>query len=320
MYVIGVDIGGTKCAVNLAECVDNQIHLLEKRRFLTKVERGPEAILLELESYIEEFVSATGGRVEAIGISCGGPLDQKSGTVLSPSNLPGWDEIRIVDRFHERFGLPAFLENDANAGALAEWKLGAGRGKENVAFLTFGTGLGAGLILNGQLYTGAGGLAGELGHWKIGNEPGPLNYGKTGSFQSYSSGNGISAWYRYLAKPDDMITTEQVADLARHGDPIAQKVFLQSAEKLGYGLSFLIDLLSLEVVTIGGIFDYAYDLLWPKVEAILKCEVLPANLAACKVIPAGLGRQIGDYAGCIVAMLNHQSVVVQQDKACLPSP
>ncbi len=200
MY-IGIDIGGTKCAVVTA---DSQGTLRDRTAFPT----GPSApTLAKIEEIIEGFssvqakeissVRAKGiSSIQAIGISCGGPLNEETGRILSPPNLPGWDDVPIAERLMRRFQVPVRLRNDANACALAEWKFGAGRGLSNLIFLTFGTGLGAGLILNGQLYSGTNGNAGEVGHIRL-LESGPVGYGKAGSFEGFCSGGGlrqISPW------------------------------------------------------------------------------------------------------------------------------
>lgn len=135
---------------------------------------------------------AEGADFSAIGISCGGPLDSRRGIVFSPPNLPGWDKVPITKFFSERFHVPCFLQNNANACVLAEWKWGNGKNLDNVVFPTFGTGMGAGLILNGKLYEGAKGLAGEIGHMRLARH-GPVGYGKAGSFEGVCSGGGDSA-------------------------------------------------------------------------------------------------------------------------------
>ena len=171
---IGIDIGGTKCAVVLGD----EKQIIKKIKFDTK----------DCQRTVEEIMSAVEaiGEGDAIGISCGGPLDSGRGVIMSPPNLPDWNDVRIVDMLTGRFGIPAYLCNDANACALAEWKYGAGRGTQNMVFLTFGTGLGAGLILNGRLYEGACGMAGEVGHVRL-SEHGPVGYGKAGSFEGFCS-------------------------------------------------------------------------------------------------------------------------------------
>ena len=149
MYILGFDIGGTKCAVITAEYDGESISILNKEKCPTHLGISPEDMIKRL------IIMADGILVrkpDAIGISCGGPLDSKKGVIMSPPNLPLWNGVEIVKILENHYGVKAFLQNDANACALAEWKFGAGKGSDNVVFLTFGTGLGAGLILGGKLY------------------------------------------------------------------------------------------------------------------------------------------------------------------------
>ena len=174
----GIDIGGTKCAV----LTGDGENIIERISFpTTNVTDTLSAIYAAVEKV---------GCGDAIGVSCGGPLDSERGVILSPPNLPGWDNIAIVRELTQRFSVPAGLENDANACALAEWRFGAGRGSRNMIFLTFGTGMGAGLILDGRLYRGTSGMAGEIGHVRM-ERFGPCGYGKAGSFEGFCSGGGI---------------------------------------------------------------------------------------------------------------------------------
>ena len=152
----GIDIGGTKCAVILG----NSDGTVQKK--LTFPTMRCEETLAEICRSIDTL-----GVGKAIGISCGGPLNEKNGVILAPPNLPDWINIPIVQILRERYGVPTAIRNDANACALAEWKFGAGVGTQNMVFLTFGTGLGAGLILNGRLYSGSRGMAGEVGHIRL---------------------------------------------------------------------------------------------------------------------------------------------------------
>ena len=174
--LLGVDIGGTKCAVILGLSNVGGIEIKDKVSFPTT---GVDSTIADIETSIEDVLKRNmlnSRDVSAIGISCGGPLDSTAGIVMSPPNLPGWDNIPIVRILSERFGIPAALHNDANASALAEWTFGAGKGTKNMVFLTFGTGLGAGLIIDGKLYTGTNDNAGELGHIRL-NQFGPVGYG-----------------------------------------------------------------------------------------------------------------------------------------------
>ena len=254
-YLLGIDIGGTKCAVNYGYREGEQLFLLDKERFpTTTVAETIDAIQQSVEDMMQKH-ALTKKNLRAIGISCGGPLDSKKGVVMSPPNLPGWDHIPIVQLLEERFGINAGLQNDANACALAEWRYGAGRGTQNMVFMTFGTGLGAGLILNGELFTGANDNAGELGHIRL-SEHGPVGYGKAGSFEGFCSGGGIAQIARSLllqrwqmgetvawCKPEEMeqVTAQKVAEEANNGDELALEIFDISAKALGKGLSIVID-------------------------------------------------------------------------------
>ena len=240
MNYIGIDIGGTKCAVSLG-CADGQgnVRVLHKCQKRLTEKRPPELVLPELLEDVKLCISQSEEVPKAIGISCGGPLSSKEGLVLSPPNLIGWDRVPIVEYFQTATGLPTFLCNDANAGALAEWRMGAGRGTQNMVFMTFGTGLGAGLILNGQLYEGTSDSAGELGHIRLAPF-GPVGYGKSGSFEGFCSGGGIAQLAKsYVTEEIQMgkapaicptveelnnLTAEKVYIAAREGDPLAKKI------------------------------------------------------------------------------------------------
>nr|MBA3708970.1 ROK family protein [Planctomycetota bacterium] len=201
-HLLGFDVGGTKCAVILASTDGSSATIIARRSWPTVVERGPAAIIADLIASGRALLAdaaLTSAALDAIGISCGGPLDTVRGVVLGPPNLPGWDCVPIADRLSEAFGVPARLENDANAGAVAEWRWGAGRGTATMVFLTCGTGMGAGLIIDGRLFAGAGGLAGEVGHIRLADS-GPHGHGKDGSFEGFCSGGGIARAGRAAAE------------------------------------------------------------------------------------------------------------------------
>jgi glucokinase len=303
--LIGIDIGGTKCAVVLG---DENGTVLKKARFeTTSCKETLERILTEVSGMAEEAV--------AIGISCGGPLDEKRGVIQAPPNLPDWDNIPIKELLEKRFGIPVALRNDANACALAEWMYGAGRGTQNMVFMTFGTGLGAGLILNGRLYGGTTGMAGEVGHWRL-DAHGPSGYGKCGSFEGFCSGTGLWELGRGLAreylqrgetpsfipsKDCNAFTVAEMAEAARKKDPCACEAFRICGDKLGQGLSLMADILDPEVIVIGSVYARCKDLLEAPALARMEKECLPQTLKTCKIKPAELGEKIGDVAALAVA-------------------
>lgn len=282
MY-IGIDIGGTKCAVTKGDANGN---ILKKIKFPTT---DKENTLKAIFDAVEQM-----GQADAIGVSCGGPLDSKKGIIMSPPNLPGWDDVPIVKMLTEKFNIPAFLQNDANACALAEWQFGAGEGCENMVFFTFGTGLGAGIILNGKLYEGTNGMAGEAGHIRLADN-GPVGYGKEGSFEGFCSGGGI----KQLANGKDAKT---LAEAARKGDKEAIEIFETCGEYLGKGLSIIIDIINPERIVLGSIFERCSDLLVPSMEKELQKEALSLSREVCTILPAALGDEVGDYAALAVAV------------------
>jgi glucokinase len=258
-------------------------------------------------------------RIQGIGISCGGPLNSKTGTILSPPNLPGWGNIHITEYLEEKTGFNAWLCNDANACALAEWKLGAGKGCSNMIFMTFGTGLGAGIILNDQLYTGTNDMAGELGHIRL-SDYGPVGYGKMGSFEGFCSGGGIAQLARSMIMQElqmedkpalhstfydiDTINAEKVGLAAKDGDMLALEILKHVGIQLGKGLSILIDLLNPEKIIIGSIFVHCYDKIWPWAEQVIRTETLSFTREVCQVVPSQLSETVGDIAALIAAEYN----------------
>ena len=313
--LVGVDIGGTKCAVTLGLPQGDDILIKDKSRFPTT---DVDGTIAAIKAGIRDILARNGLGVDgigAIGISCGGPLDSATGVIMSPPNLPGWDNIPIVRILSEEFSAPAAVHNDANACALAEWRFGAGKGTRNMVFMTFCTGLGAGLIIDGKLYTGTNDNAGELGHIRL-EEYGPVGYGKSGSFEGFCSGSGIEQLARSLAKermqmggkvswcPDgdlEAITAKTVALAAREGDALAKKVYEISARHLGKGLAIAIDILNPELIVIGSIYARNEDIFKPLMDEILSEEALPLARKVCKVVPAALGESIGDYAALSIA-------------------
>ncbi len=281
----GLDIGGTKC--DFVTGTDDGA-VISRRAVPTADFPSWEALLAQLLP-----VPGSEPAPAAIGVSCGGPLDSSSGMILSPPNLPGWDEVPITAYLRERYGVPAYLQNDANACALAEWRCGAGKGCRNMIFLTFGTGLGAGLILDGRLYAGTNDMAGEIGHVRA-HADGPVGYGKAGSFEGFCSGSGI-------AQLSGGVSAREAAARAESGDAAMQAVLTESARELGRCLSLLIDLLNPERIVIGSIFTRAEKWFRGPMEEIIRREALPRSAGVCRVLPAALGDAIGDVAALSVA-------------------
>ena len=244
---LGFDIGGTKCTAIYGERdATGDVHPLDRVIWPTAGD-SPAECVAHFAQAAKDLLAKHGSTPESvagIGIPCGSPLDNRNGIILSPPNLPGWDHIPIVEWLQKEFPVcpHIVLENDANADALAEWAFGAGKGTRNLVFITFGTGCGAGLILDGRLYTGTNANAGECGHLRLAPF-GPVGYGKAGSMEGFCSGGGLArlalvriqerlqmgkkvSWYDET-KP---LTAKDLAMAAKEGDDLAKEIFAECGE------------------------------------------------------------------------------------------
>lgn len=294
--LIGLDVGGTKCAAVCARQSGNgKPEILRSASFATAQYPHPDRMLPVLLDAVKQMCASLDDVPCGVGISCGGPLDSQKGVILSPPNLPSWDEVPITDFFRRSLGVPVFLQNDANACALAEWQYGAGVGCRNMVFLTFGTGLGAGLILDGRLYSGTNDMAGEAGHIRLAKR-GPVGYGKSGSFEGFCSGGGVARLAQQMRPSEEAPTAKALAEAARQGDAFALSVYATCGAYLGRGLAVLVDLLNPERIVIGSIYARSGELLREAMMKTLRQEALPRALAVCSVVPAALGDALGSYA------------------------
>ena len=288
MSYIGIDIGGTKCAVTRG----SGTKIDEKIRFDTT---GRDETLARIFDAAERLMTRD---VTAVGVSCGGPLDAKRGVILSPPNLPDWDDVHITERLQNRFGIGAYLCNDADACALAEWRYGAGTGTDSMIFLTFGTGIGAGLILGGRLYSGACGMAGEIGHVSL-YEDGHIGYNKRGSVEGYCSGGGIAQYGKGSAR--------ELGVRAEAGDAEAVSIYERVGYDLGKALAILVDILNPEAVVIGSIYVRSREFIEPSMRRSLDKSPPAQSVRAVKIVPAALGESLGDCAALCVAEIGGRS-------------
>lgn len=314
-YLAGIDIGGTKCAITIGKVEGEDIEVLYKEKFPTP--EKPEEAVEKLVNTLKKMAAAHPEiSLSAIGISCGGPLDSEKGLILCPPNLPDWDGFDVVTPFTESFGVPCGVQNDANACALAEWLWGAGKGTKNMIFLTFGTGLGAGLILDGKLYSGTNDMAGEVGHVRLAQN-GPEGYGKKGSFEGFCSGGGIARYgipkiQEWVAQGKrtaildrgqkiEEVTTQDIGLSAQAGDELALSILQDTGKMLGKGIAMLMDILNPQRIIIGSVFLRQEGILRAPMEEVIAREALSYTRKVCQVVPAGLGEQLGDYAALSVA-------------------
>jgi glucokinase len=295
---LGLDIGGTKCSAVVGR-KDGQI--LARAQWPSQSSRGPTAMIDDLCGRAARLIG-NHPQVVAVGASVGGPLDAERGIVLSPPNLPGWDNVPLRDALHERFGLPARIEHDAAACCLAEFRWGRGIGKSRLIYLTCGTGFGAGIVFDGEIYRGAAGRSLEIGHARF-RDDGPEAFGKIGSVEGFCAGASLgklAVWNfpdRWRTPPD----SEELADLWRAGDRDAAEVIHINARAIGEVCANLGDLLRPDAILLGSLATH----LGPKwveiVRAQFRAEALP-DTAECPIEPAGLGARLQDCSALVVAV------------------
>jgi glucokinase len=316
--VCGVDIGGTKTAIVLSS---GPPEIDERIAFPTNPADGPDGTIERIKQSIHQVLSLqrlSSTDLLAIGVSCGSPLDLTNGVIQQPPNLPTWKDVPIKAILEAEFHCKCFLENDANAGALAEFRFGAALGTQNMIFLTMGTGIGAGLILNGALYRGASQLAGEIGHVRL-THSGPNGHNKSGAIEGWASGAGMAAVARdaiqiaiangqntLLAVPNGnathCVSARAIWEAAQAGDNLATSIISATGERLGEAMAILIDLLNPECIAVGGLALRMGDTLLGPARTVVMRECLSTSAHACRIVPAGLGEQVGDVAAICVAL------------------
>jgi glucokinase len=311
----GVDIGGTKTAVVLSA---DPPHVLWRAEFPTLPADGPDHAIQQIKLKLHAALKSRGvgaGNLIGIGVSCGSPLDPVAGIIQAPPNLSTWIDVPIVAMLEAEFKCPVSLENDANAGALAEHQYGAGRGTQDMVFLTMGTGLGAGLIIGGRLHRGASNYAGEIGHVRL-TRTGPIGYHKAGSVEGWASGGGLAQVARQVLTTarrkgrksllfdfplDHEITAKDVGLAAQRHDAVARSIVRICGHRLGEAMAVLVDILNPERIVIGGLALRLGEMVLEPARESLRREALPPAYEVCTVVPAELGEAIGDAAAICVA-------------------
>lgn len=311
--IIGIDIGGTKIAIGRADTKGN---LEDSIRFPTNVSRGYKAIVEEIiEKTAKLFENQ---RIKAIGIGCGGPLDSKRGRILSPPNLPGWDDVPLVDDIKKVFNVPVYLENDANAAALGEFYFGAGKEVSNMVYMTLSTGIGGGIILNNKLIHGVRDSGGEVGHQTILPDGPVCNCGNRGCLEALSSGTGITKIFKeklasgrssivtQWVKDPEEISAKVIADAAKAGDLLAKEVWDSAIYYLGIGIANIVTIVSPEMVVLGGSLTKYGESLFINVRKIVKERAKLVPVDDIKIVPAQLGDDVGILGAVAVGLLGDE--------------
>lgn len=301
--ILGLDIGGTKCVALLGT---PQGQILKRLQWDSEAGRGADQMLARIEQ--ESRAMAQQAPLAAVGVAIGGPMDAERGVILSPPNLPGWDNIALKELLQKWLGVPAYVEHDAAACALAEYLWGGWGAPRVLGYLTCGTGFGLGLVVAGQAFGGAGGRRPEVGHWRL-REDGPEAFGKAGSAEALCSGSGLTklAKWLYPGRWPEGLGGSELTALAARGDADALAVIDENARYTGRVCSTLADLLTPEVITLGSLARYLGDRWLSVVRAEYQRETEANAERLCRIEPAALGKQIGDFSALAAAAAHMQS-------------
>lgn len=305
--ILGFDIGGTKTAI--VEGARNA-EILQRIEFPTQASRPFAETFPTLIAHANSLITQAREQhrtIAAISVSIGGPLRIEEGYLIDPPHLPGWFNTPLKKHLEETFsGMPVYVEHDGNAGALAEFHFGVGKsrhGIEHLIFLTFGTGIGAGLIVNGRILRGATDTAGEIGHWRLA-EDGPVGFGKRGSWESFASGQGLIeiAAEMFPARWSASMPIRALVNAILDDDNEAMQVVAAAGHYMGRGLSLLIDAFNPQIIVFGSLGVVLGERILGPARKVVAQEALPQAVAACELLPCALGDRIGDVASLMAAL------------------
>ncbi len=300
-YVLGVDIGGTKMAV---AAVSLQGEILARTEIETAAAQGAPRVIARLSAALHAVERRD--ELLGIGIGCTGPVDPRTGHVMNPYTLPTWDDVDLASPLAAELRTRVVVENDCDTAVLGEHWLGAARAAANAAYITVGTGIGAGFVLNHQLYRGVGLVTGEIGHMTIDHHGPPCYCGSHGCLEMLAAGPAIAKAYTARTGISN-ISAREVIERAQNGDAAAQAVIDQTAYYLGIGIGNLITILAPEVIVLGGGVMQSFEMFYPKLRATIAQNVtlVPSHLV--KIVPAALGQNAGviGAAKALLARLDH---------------
>lgn len=296
---LGINIGGTECSLILGTPAGDFLHRAEWK---TAEAAAPEQTREKIEEVSRPWRSHYS--LQGIGVAIGGPLNTERGNVLSPPNLPGWDDVPLQEELTEQFQVPVKVAHDAAACALAEIRFGNHQEAETLVYLTCGTGFGAGMVQRGKIYEGAGGVHPEIGHWRL-TESGPEAFGRSGSAEAYCSGKGfsrIAAWKYPERWADPEPKPETITGLARNGDKAAEAVVAFQAKMTGRVCAMIAEMLCPHKILLGSLARHLGPFWVDQVVGYYRSEVLERIGKTVQVVPASLGERLQDLSALAVAM------------------
>jgi glucokinase-like ROK family protein len=281
-----------------------------------EIQRGPQECLHDIDCHLREILAQVNLQVTdltSVGMGVPGPVVAEAGLVAAPPIMPGWDNFPIRETLQKLWGCPVTLGNDAELGAIGEWAFGAGRGERHLAYIKVGTGIGAGLLLDGRIYRGATGSAGEIGHITI-HENGPLcSCGNRGCLEALAGGLAIARKARAAARsnprsqlasmePAEKLTAREVVAAARMGDLVAQKIITEAGTHLGTAIASLVNIFNPSMVVVGGGVAQMGDLLLDPIRAIVRERSLRSASQVVRINAALLGRRSSSMGAVVQAV------------------
>lgn len=302
-FLFGIDIGGTKIAV---AALSGRGEILARTEIETRAAEGAPRVIARLIQAMHSITPS--GSLLGIGIGCTGPVDPRTGHVMNPYTLPTWADVDIVSPLAAEFKTDVVLENDCDAAALAEFWQGAAQGTQNAIYVTVGTGIGAGLILQGKLYRGVGMVAGEFGHTTIDYAGAPCYCGSRGCLEMYAAGPAIAKAYELKTGVSDA-TARTVIEAALGRDAHAVHVIERAAYYLGAGLANLISLLAPDVIVLGGGVMEHFELFEPTIRDTISKNVALVPWQLVNITRAALGANAG-VLGAAKGLLERSAVRV----------
>lgn len=306
-YVVGVDLGGTKIYTAL---VDLEGNIVNEKVVETLAEEGQEAVSERILDTIANVIAGVDNElIKAIGVGSPGPLDAKKGIIFEPSNLP-FKNYEIVKTIKDRFNLPTYLDNDANVATLAEFMFGAGKGTENMVYITVSTGIGGGAIINGKLYRGHTANALEVGHMTVSKEGPRCGCGNVGCAESFASGTAIGKRAKEAVaskvvtslKKYDNVTAKEVFMEAAEGDAEAKRILDNALYYLGITVGNVMSHLDPEKVVMGGGVINGGDVVIETVKKVVAERCLSVFAENCSIEKAKLGGQAGVLGAAALAI------------------
>jgi glucokinase-like ROK family protein len=312
-YVAGIDFGASHLSILIA---DFRAHILEETEIAIDIQDGPKLCIYQADQLLHDLLVKAGldlKDLQAIGVGVPGPIVLEAGMVLMPPIMPGWDRFPIRDTLEKMWDCPISVSNDSELGALGEWAAGAGRGIQNLAYIKIGTGIGAGFLLDGQIYRGVSGSAGEIGHLTI-QENGPLcTCGNHGCLEAIAGGRAIALQAQEIARKDqrtqlanitpiESISAQHVVSAAQQGDLLAQKILKRAGTYLGVAIAGVVNMFNPGMVIIGGGVAQSGDILLEPIRLAVRQRSLPAATRAVRITTAMLGRRSSSMGAIIQAL------------------